>query len=400
MTALPTSLPVLVIGAGAMGSGIAQVAVCAGHPVFLYDQQAEALEKGMDGIRKSLRNLVYKGRLSEADCAATLARLRPVSRLEDAATAGLVIEAIVEDLAVKQQLFAKLEKLLPETAILTSNTSSLSITAIATAVFDKGRLAGLHFFNPAPRMALVEVVRGLATSDRVAATLFATVQAWGKVPVMAKSTPGFIVNRVARPYYAEALRLLGEQAGDPATLDALMRDAGRFPMGPFELMDLIGHDVNFAVTRSVFDANFGDPRFQPSLIQQELVLAGRLGCKTGWGFFVYHQEDRPAPKILPPQPAPAEISCCGDLGPAAPLLARMGDVGVKIDKRDGPGVLKIGEATLALSDGRPATLRAAAEGTPNLVLFDLALDYASTPLLAVARADQCSDAAFAAAVGA
>ena len=185
-----------------------------------------------------------------------------------------MVEAIVEDLTVKQRLFGELEAVLGPDAILATNTSSLSITAIAAALQRPERLVGMHFFNPVPAMALVEVVSGAATDPAVAETVFATAAAWGKTPVHARSTPGFIVNRVARPFYAEALRVLGEGGGDPATLDAVMRESGGFRMGPFELMDLIGHDVNFAVTRSVFDAFFQDPRFTPSLIQQELVAAG------------------------------------------------------------------------------------------------------------------------------
>ena len=400
MRALANSVKVLVIGAGAMGSGIAQVAARAGHTVYLFDQQAEAVARGKAGIEKDLRFLVGKGKLSETDCTTILGRVMPITEIGEAADAGLAIEAIVENLAIKQQLFAQLEALLPADAILASNTSSLSITAMAAPLKDPQRLAGLHFFNPAPRMALVEIVSGLATAPAIADTLYATAVAWGKVAVHAKSTPGFIVNRVARPYYAEALRVLGEQAATPATLDAVLREAGGFPMGPFELMDMIGHDVNFAVTRSVYDAYFGDKRFLPSLIQQELVLAGRLGRKSGQGFYAYGEgAAKPAADAVPIQTAPAGLVVAGDLGPAVELSRRLAGAGLPVDQVAGPGVIRVGAATLALSDGRPATLRAAAENTPNLVLFDLALDYATTPRLAVAKADQCSEAAFAAAVG-
>lgn len=401
MTALATSVRVLVVGAGAMGSGIAHVAARAGHSVYLFDQNTIAVDKGKAGIDKDLRFLVGKSKLSEADYQAILARVIPVTRLEDAADAGLAIEAIVENLAAKQALFAQLEELLPAEAILATNTSSLSITAMAANLKQPQRLAGLHFFNPAPRMALVEIVSGLATDPAIADCLYATARAWGKMAVHAKSTPGFIVNRVARPYYAEALRVLGEQAATPATLDALLRDGCRFPMGPFELMDMIGHDINFAVTRSVYDAYFGDKRFVPSLIQQELVLAGRLGRKTGQGFFTYGDNAaKPAPDMLTARPAPAKVVIAGDLGPAGALVQRLETAGIVIEYQQGNGCLQVGEATLALSDGRPATIRAAAENIPNLVLFDLAFDYATTTRLALTRADQCADAAFDAAVGA
>jgi 2-(1,2-epoxy-1,2-dihydrophenyl)acetyl-CoA isomerase len=212
----------------------------------------------------------------------------------EAARCALVVEAIVEDLDVKRGLFAELEGIVGPDCILATNTSSISVTAIAAGLQRPERLVGMHFFNPVPLMALVEVISGVATDKAVADTVYATAEAWGKNPVHAKSTPGFIVNRVARPYYAEALRLLQEQAADAATLDAVMRDCGGFRMGPFELMDLIGHDVNFSVTQSVFDAYFGDPRFTPSTLQQELVNAGFLGRKSGRGFFRYGEAWRAA----------------------------------------------------------------------------------------------------------
>jgi 3-hydroxybutyryl-CoA dehydrogenase len=446
MTALATTTEIAVIGAGAMGSGIAHVAARAGHTVHLYDMNADALARGTAGIEKDLRFLVGKGRLSEADCAATLARIVPTTRLDDLAGAGLAVEAIVEQLEVKQRLFRELEDRLGADAILASNTSSLSITAIASTLARPGRLAGLHFFNPAPRMALVEIVSGLATDPQVAATLYDTARAWGKVPVHASSTPGFIVNRVARPYYAEALRVLAERAARPATLDALLREGCGFPMGPFELMDLIGHDVNYAVTRSVFEAYYGDKRFAPSLIQHELVLAGRLGRKSGQGFYDYRDgAERPQPDVEPPADRVAAVTVRGEPGILAPLVERLAAAGVPVERVGGPasagadgvraGVghasgtpmtdarasavnaggdlgsvggeparapaaeLRIGAAHLALSDGRTATERAAQDGTPDLVLVDLARDYASTPRLALARADQCGDAAWRDVVG-
>ena len=287
MAALSKQTRVLVVGAGAMGAGIAHVAAVAGHTVYLYDTRAEAVTAGLAGIAGDLRFLASKGKMSGADAEAALARVVPTTALAEAADAGLAIEAIVENLEIKQRLFKELEAHLPEDAILATNTSSLSVTALASVLARPQLCAGLHFFNPAPRMKLVEVVAGLATATATAETLHATATAWGKVAVHARSTPGFIVNRVARPYYGEALRVLGERAADVPTLDAILREGCGFPMGPFELMDLIGHDVNFAVSRSVCDAYFGDRRFTPSLIQQELVFAGRLGRKSGRGFYDY-----------------------------------------------------------------------------------------------------------------
>ncbi|BAL26777.1 3-hydroxyacyl-CoA dehydrogenase PaaH [Azoarcus sp. KH32C] len=406
--ALTTDVKVLVIGAGAMGSGIAHVAAAAGHCVYLYDTRAEAVEKGRDGIARDLRFLMTKGKLSEADANATLARVIPTIELAAARDAGLAIEAIVENLDIKQKLFKEFEDLLGPDAILATNTSSLSITQIGAALARPERLAGLHFFNPAPRMKLVEIVSGLATTRAIADALYETAKAWGKVPVHATSTPGFIVNRVARPYYAEALRVLAERAADPATLDAALRDGCGFPMGPFELMDLIGHDVNFAVTKSVFDAYFGDKRFTPSLIQQELVAAGRLGRKSGRGFYDYAEgATPPAPQSEPPQPGETSVTVVGDLGTANALVARLETAGVTMRRLSGEGEgagsargwIEIGAARLALSDGRTASRRAIEEGIANLVLIDLALDYATAPSLTLARADSCDENAWNAVVG-
>lgn len=287
MNDLSRDAVVAVIGAGAMGAGIAQVAAQAGHEVRLFDAAEGAAAKGRLAILAGLDRQVERGRVSAQEREAIAARLIIAPSLEALAGARLVIEAIVERLDIKRQLFAALEDVVAADTILATNTSSLSVTAIGAGLKHPGRLAGLHFFNPAPVMKLVEIIAGLASGKTVLDTLYATAQNWGKTPVHATSTPGFIVNRVARPFYAEGLRLLEERAASAATIDAVMREAGSFRMGPFELMDLIGHDVNAAVTRSVFDAYFGDPRFRPSLTQQELVAAGWLGRKSGRGFYDY-----------------------------------------------------------------------------------------------------------------
>mgnify|MGYP000299463743 CR=1 FL=1 len=306
--ALNSSAIVAVVGTGAMGAGIAQVAAAAGHVVKLLDNRPEAAAKAVAGIRAQFAKLADKGRMGAEAAAAASERLVPVEQLADLADAALVVEAIVESLEAKQKLYRDLEDIVGAGCIFGTNTSSISVTAIGSALQRPERLAGLHFFNPAPLMALVEVVSGLATDPAVAATLFDTAAAWGKTPVHTRSTPGFIVNRVARSYYGEAMRLLGEGAADVATLDAVMREAGGFKMGPFELTDMIGHDVNFAVSRSVWNAYFNDPRFLPSLIQQELVDAGFYGRKSGRGFYDYREgAERPAPKTCVAQPAPADI---------------------------------------------------------------------------------------------
>ncbi|MCM8738457.1 3-hydroxyacyl-CoA dehydrogenase PaaC [Azospirillum sp. A1-3] len=400
MAALDPSVTVAVVGAGAMGQGIAQVAAQAGHPVLLVDTRPGAAQAAVESIAKALTALVEKGKRTAAERDATVDRLRAVNGLSDLAPAGLVVEAIVEDLDVKRRLFAELEGIVGADAILATNTSSLSVTAIGAGVQRPERLAGLHFFNPAPLMALVEIVSGLATDALVLDTLFDTAKAWGKSPVRCRSTPGFIVNRVARPFYAEGLRLVQEQAADPATIDAVAREAGGFRMGPFELMDLIGHDVNFAVTRSVHAAYFGDPRFQPSLIQQELVEAGRLGRKTGRGFYDHSPgAAKPAPRSAEPATKPQRVVVQGDLGPAASLVGLLREAGIAVEETAGPGVLLVDGVTLALTDGRTATARAAEDGIAPLVLFDLALDYAKAARVALAPADGTPSEAVAVAAG-
>ncbi len=288
---------VAVIGSGIMGAGIAEVAASHGHPVLVYDINADAISRAIDGIRTRLESRVARGKLSGEACAQTLQRLVPVTDIQALARADLVIEAASEQMAVKKALFAQLAEICPAKTLLTSNTSSISITAIAADLSHPERVAGLHFFNPAPVMKLVEVVSGLATSEEVVEQLSALAVKWGKQPVRCQSTPGFIVNRVARPYYAEAWRALEEQVAAPEAIDAALREGAGFPMGPLELTDMIGQDVNFAVTCSVFNAFWQERRFLPSLVQQELVLAGRFGKKSGQGVYNW-RSDRPAASWL------------------------------------------------------------------------------------------------------
>lgn len=274
-----------------MGRGIAQIAAAFGHPVLLYDTRADALDEARAHLARILHRLVEKGRLSEGEDEAILGRISFLSDAPEPLSAcGLVIEAIVEDLAVKQEVFARLDALTDAGAILATNTSSLSITSIAAACARPERVLGLHFFNPAPLLPLVEVVPGLMTADETVTRARALVDAWGKTTVLARDTPGFIVNRVARPFYGEALRILDEGIADPATIDWAMRELGGFRMGPFELMDLIGNDVNFKVTETVFEAFYYEPRYKPSFTQKRMVEAGRLGRKTGRGYYDYGPE--------------------------------------------------------------------------------------------------------------
>lgn len=285
-----------VVGSGAMGSGIAQVAATAGHEVLIFDSNPKSIEKARDTLQSVLNKLATKGKIDDATAKAIFERLRWVENLSDLAEADLIIEAIVEDLGIKKDLFQKLSHLVKADAILATNTSSLSVTAIAAASDNPSRVLGLHFFNPAPLMALVEVVPALQTDMAVVEQAKALMQDWGKIPVIAKDTPGFIVNRVARPFYGEALRIYEEGIANVATIDWAMTEIGGFRMGPFTLMDFIGNDVNYAVTESVFQALYYDPRYKPALTQKRLVEAGWLGKKTGKGYYDYSPgADNPQP---------------------------------------------------------------------------------------------------------
>ena len=402
MSALPKEAIIAVVGTGAMGAGIAQIAAAAGHPVKLLDNRPGAAERAIDGIRAQFAKMAEKGKLTAAAATAAGARLIAVGQAADLADAALVVEAIVENLEAKQKLYADLESIVAVDCIFGTNTSSISVTAIGAVLKHPERLAGLHFFNPAPLMALVEIVSGLATDRAIADTLFATATAWGKTPVHAKSTPGFIVNRVARPYYAEALRLAQEGAADYATIDAVMREAGGFRMGPFELMDMIGHDVNFAVTNSVWRAFYNDPRFLPSLIQQELVDAGFFGKKTGRGFYDYREGAvRPLPQTETAQTPAGKITLFGRSTAAKSLAGRLEHSGLSFSRApDHDGMIaEIGRAALFVTDGRSATQRASESGVANTVLIDLALDYDKATRLAVAAAEQCDPLAIASAIG-
>ncbi len=281
-----------VVGAGAMGAGIAQVAAAAGHAVVLADAKAGAAAKARDSMAAGLSKLVEKGKLDAAHRDALLARITfadaaPAADLGMYAACGAIIEAVVEDIAVKRSLFAALGGVVAPDAILATNTSSLSIASIASAPVHPERVIGIHFFNPAPVMPLVEIVPALSTDAGVTTTAQRLVDSWGKITVLAADTPGFIVNRIARPFYGESLRLFEEGLADCATIDWAMRELGGFRMGPFELMDFIGNDVNYAVTSSVFEGMFYDPRYRPALTQRRLVESGRLGKKTKVGYYDY-----------------------------------------------------------------------------------------------------------------
>jgi 3-hydroxybutyryl-CoA dehydrogenase len=383
---------ILVVGAGIMGSGIAQVAAQAGHSVYLMDSREGAADQACTKLRESLDALLTKGKFIQAQVDGILARIQPVDTFTEALDAGLVVEAIVENLDAKRALFAELEALVSADCVLASNTSSLSITAIAKGLRDPSRVVGMHFFNPVPVMKLVEVVSGLQTAPRVAQAVFELSKAWGKVPVHARSSPGFIVNRIARPFYAEALALMHEQAAKPEVIDACMRAIG-FRMGPCELMDMIGHDTNFAVTQAVYAANFFDKRYTPSLAQSALVDGGMLGRKSGRGIFDYTGAGKPAGLDTQTLTLPAIShlqlhSLSQDVHAMADWPARFQAAGIAVDlvtDSDWIGI-QAGGLHLRQTDGRPASALGA-----QVVVYDWHVPQGGAPVLAFAASSGASD---------
>jgi 3-hydroxybutyryl-CoA dehydrogenase len=385
--------PIAVLGAGTMGAGIAQLAAAAGHRVYLFDAADGAVDRATTDLQARLDRSVERGRLTVDDAERIMGNIIGCGWLAECAPAGLVIEAVVENLEIKRSVLADIERLVSEDAILATNTSSLSVTAIAAGLQRPHRFVGIHFFNPAPIMPLVEIISGTQTDDEAAAVAAETVTAWGKSPVRCMSAPGSIVNRVARPFYGEALRLAAEGAADYATIDAVMTGSGKFRMGPFTLMDLIGLDVNLAVSKSVFAQSFHEARFAPHVLQQSLVDAGWLGRKSGEGFYRYGDDaHKPEPAVLPPQSAPVDVEAHGDLGWAAGLVDRLLDAGVEVDgvAAGGPGHLIFEGVHLVPTDGRTASELAAdgVFGSDNVVVFDLVHDWPSVTHVGIAAADQ------------
>ncbi|MFE6842045.1 3-hydroxyacyl-CoA dehydrogenase [Streptomyces sp. NPDC057686] len=396
MTAIERSRTVAVVGAGTMGQGIAQVALLAGHRVLIYDINAELAAGGVGIVQDRVDRMAAKGRLDPAGAEDAIGRIGAASALADLAGAALVIEAVVEDAGVKRALFGALEEVVAPDALLATNTSSLSVTELAAGLAHPGRFLGLHFFNPAPLLPLVEVVSGFATDPAAAERAYRTVLGWGKTPVRCADTPGFIVNRIARPFYAEAFAVYEEQGADPATIDAVLRECGGFKMGPFQLTDLIGQDVNEAVTRSVWESFFRSPKFTPSLAQRRLVQSGRLGRKSGHGWFPYGPDaEAAAPHTAGPEDAPEKVTVVGDLGPAAGLVELLEEAGIAVTSTEhgGPYIQLPGEGQLVLADGKTSIEFA------DVVYFDLALDYRGATRIALSAGADTSERTLAEAVG-
>ena len=383
----PQKMNVFVVGAGVMGAGITQVVAQAGHSVHLYDEQQEVAGAALESLSRALQSRVDRKKLEAHQAAEILTRIQLAQNLADADQAHLVIEAIVEDMNVKISLFETLETIVSRDCVLATNTSSLSVTALGRTLEHPERLIGMHFFNPAPVMKLVEVICGVQTSPKIAEQVYQLAESLGKVPVHAKSTPGFIVNRIARPFYAEALALLHERMVEPARLDSLMRAAG-FRMGPCELMDLIGHDTNYKVTSSLFEANFYDRRYMPSVVQRSLLDAGFFGRKSGRGFYDYLN---PRPLADPEPTAAAQLpdwqnlTVHGNNRISDHFAARLDELGVTYQKNPASSWVGLD------SDGRQLRLssgQSASQLGTLVAVFDLPLELSGTRQLAMAVSRQ------------
>jgi 3-hydroxybutyryl-CoA dehydrogenase len=376
-----------VIGAGTMGSGIAQVAAFHGFSTILVDLDQAMLDRGIQSISKSLDQLVKRGKIDPEEKRVVQDRISVTTSIKTLAGVDLVIEAVAERLDVKAKIFAELETIVSDSCIFASNTSSISITAIGSNLKLPARLAGLHFFNPAPVMKLVEVVAGLATDTQVVDTLVRLATSWGKIAVRAKSSPGFIVNRVARPFYGEGLRMLEEAQLGAEMIDAIMRACGGFKMGPLQLTDLIGQDINYSVTETVFKSYYQDHKFTPSLSQQELLNAGWLGRKSGRGFYDYSAETQPEPEFDHIRfGGHFQIQDVVESDLISSLVDRIRDHRIAIPKlsKGDEGVIRFSlGAELVITNGQTTIERNRGREIPGCVQMDYALDYRAADAVSI-----------------
>ncbi|WP_072679397.1 3-hydroxyacyl-CoA dehydrogenase [Arcobacter sp. LA11] len=367
-----------IVGAGIMGRGIAQVAARAGHKVILYDNWDGAVDNAMKINEKELSKLVSKGKITQEAKDTTISLMNPTMEINDLAPCDLIIEAIIENKEIKQEIFKQLEDICGD-VVIASNTSSISISALANGLKKPENMIGIHFFNPAPIMKLVEVISGLLSDQQIIEDVHTLISSWGKKAVYVKSSPGFIVNRIARPFYAEALRVYEEGVSSFATIDEVIRSGGKFRMGPFELMDLIGNDTNYSVTQSTFDSYYQDPRFKPSLTQQEFSQAGLLGRKSGAGFYKYEdgkqQGRNDIRKVAPSNNKISEIYVYGSLGVADELIPLFKKAGIKVVQVEGDGYIEFNEIKLFVANGKMASEISKELSEKNIAQLDINIDY-------------------------
>ncbi|SEO03333.1 3-hydroxyacyl-CoA dehydrogenase [Acinetobacter sp. yr461] len=377
---------IAVIGSGTMGIGIAQLAIVNGHSTILYDLDAQKAQQAVEGLEQTFKKLVEKSKLTQQQADEALARLTVVNQVEALRDADLVIEAVVEKKEVKQSLFKQLAEICSAQTIFASNTSSISVTAISAGIAHPERVVGLHFFNPAPVMKLVEIVQGLKTPNSLCLALKNLMLGWKKIPVLTKSTPGFIVNRIARPFYAEGFRALQEQVTSYNQLDYALKQCGGFAMGPCELTDLIGQDVNFSVTQSVYQEFFYEPRYRPSLIQKELVDAGAWGRKSKQGFYTYNEKNQYEtfqPKAVVTKSIDARIQLKGAWSQLPAFLTRLG---LKSGSASDDNILQIDDIDLRLSQGESANIHYLSR---KVVLMDWHHDFEQAQTLVLSHNELC-----------
>ena len=392
MTTADQIKTVAVIGAGTMGIGICEVAAVHEQAVLLFDVNQAAAEKAIESMSARMDKRVARGKITAEFKSAVMSRIQVASELSELSQSDLVVEAIIENLKIKQDLFQQLEAICSSECLLSSNTSSISITAIAAGMKSPERLFGLHFFNPAPVMKLVEVISGLLTDKKHLQTGMALCDFWGKIPVIASSSPGFIVNRVARSFYGEPLKMCQEQLARVETMDAVMTQAAGFRMGPFTLMDLIGIDINYSVSQTVYQAMYNDPRFRPSLIQSEMVNAGTLGRKSGKGFYDYAQDVEPsAVAFEPKQQAPDVLVIPDELGALTALFEGVDKVDVELLSGE---VLQVDNCEIQITEGMQASQvaeynQASADVPLSVALIDLSFDYAKSSVINLSFSDNC-----------
>ena len=378
-----------IIGAGIMGRGIAQVAARAGHKVILYDNWDGAVDNAMVANDKDLSRLVQKGRITQEIKEKTISLIKPTMKIEDLAPCNLIIEAIIENKEIKQDIFKQVEDIC-DNVVIASNTSSISISALANGLKKPELMIGIHFFNPAPIMKLVEIIYGLQSDKKIVEDAYNLIASWGKKAVYVKSSPGFIVNRIARPFYAEALRLYEEGVANFASIDESVRVDGKFRMGPFELMDLIGNDTNYFVTQSTFDSYYQDPRFKPSLTQQEFSQAGLLGRKSESGFYKYEngkQQNRDDFNVasLPKNSSKiTQITVYGSLGIANSLIPLFEESGIIVMQKNGNGYIEFDGVKLFMANGKMATQLSKEVSYKNVAQLDISLNYKEAQSVTVA----------------